>query len=415
MKKPLTFILLILTCFSLSGQEIKETNTDLILKKATELYKSGETERTLRYTRRGLELAPEYHDIRILQVRTLWALEKRMEADKDLFYLLEKASGYIEVKPLALQRINKAATTAEGLEYLHRLESVYPEEIAIQIAKAQLLLEEDRKKEARALAGYYISSSKLSGEQRYVLQQILNRTVSQEIGLSYQHISFSDEYSRNDSWNNGSLEYQHNFGRTPVLARVSYTDRSYDQSLLYELEAYPVISNRFYLYTNLGVSEGTLFPDFRSSVSLYYNFATAFEGEIGGRLLNFQGKGHATAIAGISLYSGKFLFNARGFLGPVRQNKLVQNYQANARYYLNMADNYLFARLGSGISPDERVIYTQVQENPSLESYYSSLGIRHLFWSQHILQLEGGLLFQEITRERNGEQFQMSLSYRIRL
>src|SRR5690606_3740935 len=126
-------------------------------------------------------------------------------------------------------------------------------------------------KEARALANSLITSPDLSGGQRYALQQLLNRTVSTEIGIGYQYTGFSDDYSRKDPWNNASLEYQRNFNRTPVIARVSYTDRSYDQSLLYELEAYPVFSDRFYAYTNLGVSEGSLFPDFRSSVSLYYN------------------------------------------------------------------------------------------------------------------------------------------------
>ena len=104
------------------------------------------------------------------------------------------------------------------------------------------------------------------------------------------------------------------------------------------------------------------------------------------------------------MYTGKFYLNTRIFLGPKINEQLTQNYQANARYYLRNADNYLFLRLGTGISPDETTIFTQVQENPGLEAYYTNAGINFSIGPRHILQLTGGFLFEEISSNKDGNQ-----------
>ena len=130
------------------------------------------------------------------------------------------------------------------------------------------------------------------------------------------------------------------------IQRLNYQDRSYDQSILYELEAYPVFSDRVYAFLNVGVSDGTLYPDLRTSASVFINFLRKFELEVGGRLLHFSNEDYFSGITGITMYTGKFYLNTRIFLGPKINKQLTQNYQANARYYLRNADNYLFLRFG---------------------------------------------------------------------
>ncbi|CAM4037997.1 YaiO family outer membrane beta-barrel protein [Gillisia limnaea] len=274
--------------FTVEAQEITETNSDIIYQRALEAYKNEAYSASLKLTKRGLELAPEYHDIRILQIRNLWALEELQAADSDLDYLLKEAPEYVDVKPLVYQRINKFENSTEVFNFIDRLSHVYPEDTSLNIRKAQALLKDKQRKEARALAMELIAIKGISGADRYVLQTLLNRTVSDEIGLNYQYINFSEDYSRNDSWNSISAEYQHNFNRTAVIGRVNYVDRSYQQGTLYELEAYPVFSDRLYTFTNIGVSNGTMFPDVRTSASVFYNFAKVFEAEAGGRMLFFN-------------------------------------------------------------------------------------------------------------------------------
>lgn len=407
-------VVLFLCSLNIHAQEITETNSDVILEQALEAYKDGKFERSLELTKRGLKLAPDYHDIRILQIRNYWALNNFMAADDQLDYLLLNAPQYIDVKPIVDQRINRFENNAEAIEFINKAEAIYPQDNSLLIRKAQILLKNGQRKEARALAMDLISKEGISGADRYTLQIVLNRSVSDEVGINYQFISFSEDYPRNDSWNSVSGEYQHNFGRTAVIGRVNYSDRGYDHGTLYELEAYPVFSDKFYAFTNVGFSNGEMFPDVRGSLSLFYNFAKVFEAEAGGRLLIFNDSSYFTGIIGLTVYQGKFYLNLRTFLGPERLDQVVQNYQGNVRYYFSNADNYLFLRIGSGISPDERTLFSQVLENPGLEAYYGNAGINFTLGVHHILQLGAGALYEDVTNDVSGNQFIGTAAYRYR-
>ncbi|WP_255702808.1 YaiO family outer membrane beta-barrel protein [Antarcticibacterium sp. 1MA-6-2] len=281
--KNLLFTLVLLLCpFIINAQEVTETNTDILYQKALEHYKNEEYQKSLQLTNRGLELAPKYHDIRILQIRNLWAVNELSKADDELEYLLTEAPEYADLKPLVYRRINLFTNNTGALDYLKMAEIIYPADKGLQVKKAQLLIAEGERKKAREIAMNLISSEGLTGAERYDLQIILNRSVSDEIGFTYQFINFSKDYSRTDPWHTISAEYQHNFDRTAVIGRVNYSNRGYDDAALYELEAYPVFNDRLYAFTNIGFSNGTIFPDLRSSLSLFYNFASVFEAEAGG-------------------------------------------------------------------------------------------------------------------------------------
>ena len=406
----LLLILVLLSAPNVFSQKITETNTDRLYLIAREEYRAGNFETSLRYTERGLELAPDYHDIRILQVRNLWALNRFTEADEDLHYLLQKAPDYVDVPPLVQQRVNRFTIPSEALEFVREVLSIYPQNISLKVKMADLLMRTQQKADARSLAKQLLSNE-ITGAQRYLLQNILTRTIKNRIGLNYQYIGFSEKYTRKKPWNSYALEYQRSFRKTVVLGRATFSDRRYDQGTLYEIDAYPVFSDRFYAFANIGVSNGDIFPDFRNSLSLYYNFAKIFEAEAGSRVQARGGNTFLTGIAGLTAYSGKFYLNSRIFLGPERNGKLVQNYQFNTRYYLKNAENYLFLRLGSGVSPDETSLSTLLLDNPTLDAWYGNLGIHKTLGIHHIVQAGIGLLHEDITAQRNGTQFIGNIGY----
>lgn len=414
MKHLILFGAFMFIFFGAKSQEVNETNTDSIYLKALDAYKAGNFEHSLKLTQRGLELAPEYHDIRILQIRNYWALNNYAPADAQLAYLWENAPNYVDVKPITKQRINRFEDPTEAISFIDRAAIVFPEDVDIQISKAQNLLKNNQKKEARELAFEVMEKEGISGAQRYALQLIINQTISNEVGVIYEYIGFSDDYSRRDSWHTISPQFQNNFNRTAVLARVNFSTWGNRDDILYELEAYPVFSDKFYAFANVGVSSGEIFPNLRSSLSLFYNFAGFLEAEAGARLMHFDESDYLTGIIGLTAYQGKFYLNARAFVGPERLGRYVQNYQGNVRYYFLNADNYLFLRFGSGISPDERIIFSQVQQNPRLDAYYANLGINKTFGARHVFQLGAGILSEDITPERSGIQFLGNASYRYR-
>src|SRR5690606_27011719 len=362
----------------------------------------------------ALELAPDYHDIRLLQIRNNLALTNLSSADQDINILLQKVPQYEGLKAVILQRINRFEDESKALAYLDNIDIIYPEDIIFQVKRSQLYLEANQPKEAKKLATLLIKKNNLEPGHRYLLQNILRQTVTDEIGVNYSYIGSSKEYVDNAPWHSISGEYQHNFGRTSTLARATYSNRGTREGVLYEVEAYPVLSKKLYTFVNLGISSGELFPDLRGSLSVFYNFARIFEAEIGGRVQKYNDDSFYTGILGLTVYHNKFFFNARTFLGPEINNKLVQNYQGNIRYYFSGVDNYVFLRAGNGISPDERILSTQVLENPLLEAYYGTLGVNFSVGVHHHFQVSAGLLYEDLSNDGKGTQGIGSVGYRYR-
>ncbi|WP_324719574.1 YaiO family outer membrane beta-barrel protein [Salinimicrobium sp. HB62] len=409
-KSQFLFFALLLSSFFGYTQQI---DTDKLYLQALQDYREGKYEAALDLTRTGLEVAPGYHDIRILQVRTLFALQKFDAAGTDINLLLMKAPDYEGVKTIAMQRLNQLEGN-EGLKFSDRLFKIYGSHPDLNIRRARLLLESGDIKKAGELATQTYVSGQVNDEQRYALQQIINVTVRNAVQVTGQYISFSDNYPRNDSWYAVSAEYQHNFSNLALIGRTTYSDRSYNDGSLYEIEAYPIFSEKLYAFANVGFSEGQIYPDYRASASVFYNFATSFEAEAGFRGLFYNDNSYFSTIAGLTAYTGRFYLNARAFVGPERLEQMAQNYQFNVRYYLSTPENYLFGRIGSGISPDEPTLYTRAQENPTLEAVFINLGISKTLGIHHVISLSGGVLSEDLPGDETGNQFTSSLSYRFK-
>ena len=415
MKKIILIIwfLLLNTC-ALYSQESETIDPDKIYLEALEAFRNGEFEKTILLTGKGLNVAPQYHDIRILMIKALWAQEFPTEADEELNKLLIMAPMYPDVLPLVHQRFNKFELEQEQLNYVEQMEEIFPDDTFLQIQKADLYIKNNRKAEGRELAFKLLSKQKISGAERYNLQNILARSTSNEVAVGYQYIGFSSDYPLNDYWQNLTAEYLHNFNQTSVTGRINYADRGYEQAYFYEIEAYPVFTDRFYAFVNVGISQGKLFPEFRTSLSLYYNFLKIFEAEAGGRLQKFQANSHFTGVAGLSLYQGNFLFNTRTFIGPERNGQLDLNYQVSVRYYFHSEDDYLFIRLGSGITPDDQLLATQQLSHPGLKANIGMVGVNFSVGIHHLFQISAGLLREDINKDVKGSQYLGNVNYRFR-
>lgn len=407
------FLLFLIFSFSFSAASAQEVDTDQLYFQALEEYRKGNYNTSLQLTTTALAVAPEYHDIRLLRVRNRYALKLFKDTNEDLEYLLTTAPQYEGVKTVAVQRLHQMEIPV-AIPFADKLLQTYEQDIEIKIIKARFLLRSNQPEEARELATEAYKDKSVTDGQRYALHQLINLTVKNAVQLTGQYISFSDDYPRNDPWYVLSAEYQYNFSSMALIGRATYSDRSYSDGNLYEIEAYPIFSEKVYAFGNVGFSTGSIYPDFRASASVFYNFAPSFEAEAGFRSLFYGGNNYFTGITGITTYTGRFYFNTRAFIGPERFEKLVQNYQFNLRYYLSTPENYLFGRIGSGISPDDPTLYTRAQENPSLEAWYINVGINKTFGIHHVISLGGGLLFEDLPNQEKGQQLNASLGYRYK-
>lgn len=410
-------LLVFLICFSagLTAQDIHETNSDSLLFKGIEYYQKAEFKTSLSYAERGLELAPEYHDLRILKIRNLHALREIQLAEKEIFYLLKVSPDYPGLMDLAYRQASLYRRGEESLKYLSQVMNAVPEDRRFQFLYTESLLVLNRTEDARATVQRLESIENLTGEERYRLARILDKTIKSSVGGDYQMFYFRGGYTDKGPWHNASLEYKHLFHETAFIARINYFIKDSNKGALYEIEAYPVLNENFYLHLNMGMSDGAVFPDFRGSISVYYNLPFNLELEAGGRFLQFNGDPAFMSVAGASTYLGKFYLNGRTILGPEKNDELVQNYQVNLRYYYKGTNNYLFTRLGRGISPNELDIISQLQEDTYIKANYFNLGIHFSVHYRHLIRLSAGMLLEDRPGMETRFQVLPSVGYRIRL
>src|SRR5690606_9471194 len=146
-KKNLFSLVLFLSALFSYSQEI---NTDELYLQALQEYMAGNYSRSLNLSETALDVAPEYHDIRILKIRNLFALHQFEQIDKDLDLLLSNVPQYDGVKEIATRRLRQLKNE-EALSYNERLLQLYNDK-DLKIMRAQLLLNTGDKDKARELA-----------------------------------------------------------------------------------------------------------------------------------------------------------------------------------------------------------------------------------------------------------------------
>lgn len=283
-------------------------------------------------------------------------------------------------------------------------------EKALQQIDSSLVLE--NRLEARNLVRQLYTLS-LSDYQKYELHLRQKRLSKHQIGISHELISFNGDYPITEYWNTTAVNYQLSIKKHTLLARVSNSERFNNSGLLYELEGYPVISDKLYGFVAISFANNAFNQNFGNALSLYYNLGKGYEVEVGYRYFDFDSDSFVTAAAGITKYVGSFYINARVTLGPENEEGMYQNYQFTARYYFENAANYAFIRLGSGISPDDTNRFTQVASNPSLKAFNASVGLVH--WYNHFgFGATAGYLIEDLPQNSTGTQWLGALDLKYR-
>ena len=139
------------------------------------------------------------------------------------------------------------------LLFLCSISSFSQEEIKIDevLTNIEMLIENNQKKEAKKLIKALPKGSFTDG-QNYRYQQILKRVHTSQVGLSYDLISFSEEYTSQNTWSNISVDYQHLIGATTLIGRITHSNRTQLNGTLYELESYPVFSKKSEIILSFG-------------------------------------------------------------------------------------------------------------------------------------------------------------------
>jgi YaiO family outer membrane protein len=229
-------------------------------------------------------------------------------------------------------------------------------------------------------------------------------TLKNTISVNYSYHHFDRQFK--DQWQLGSIEYKRTTFLGAVLARINYADRLGREGLQYEVDVYPKLSEKVYLYANIGYSNKMpVFPKWRSGLSIFLSLPKGWEAEGGVRQLRFT-ENIWIGTAGLSKYAGTWLLNVRSFFGPDKESS--QSYFFNARKYLKNEKDFIWFQVGRGVSPDE-ARNIQINTNLKLGSTKLEAGTRLFISKRNQLSLSAGWSRDEFLPEVFGNQYFGSL------
>ncbi len=153
------------------------------------------------------------------------------------------------------------------------------------------------------------------------------------------------------------IEYQYQTKIGKIKPRISYANRFQQTGIQYEINAYPQIDKRKYLYLNYGYSASNIFPAHRAGVEMYRMISKTMEMSAGLRYIDFRESTASMITGSIGLYSGNYYFSARPYLTPRSDAPMGYAGSILARKYGKTGDNYLGLTLSLGVSPESQQLF----------------------------------------------------------
>lgn len=222
------------------------------------------------------------------------------------------------------------------------------------------------------------------------------------------------------------VQFGHKSPKNSIILRINYNQRDQSTGFQPEIDMYPTVSKKAYLYVNYGFSIYDVFPRHRLGLELYHKIPSGFEGSIGGRYMDFGANSKVYILTGsLTKYIGNYAIIFRPFITPDEVTKKVsQSGILNLRKYTLDADNFIGLTVGAGFSPDQRIFLTGTgvtEERRTsiyfLESYRLGLMISKTFNFKHIIIADFDYRYQELKRGQTSQfyhTFSGGVSYRYR-
>ncbi|REH01842.1 YaiO family outer membrane beta-barrel protein [Flavobacterium aquicola] len=243
----------------------------------------------------------------------------------------------------------------------------------------------------------------------------LEKTVrNNTIGVTSEIDIYSEVY---DPMIYNAIKYGRQTKYGSIIARANIDRRLDDVGTQFEVDLYPKIAKGMYAYLNFGVSNSSLFPDYRYGAEIFKSLPKSFEASIGLRALQYD---TTTMIytGSVTWYNGNNYWSLRPYFTP-GDNGLSSSATLTFRKYRSDADNYFGINAGVGISPElnQNYFYANDKRIVNLQSqklnvgYYFSTNDKQNAWGAQL-----GIIHQEIPFDQ-GNFFWIStltLSWEIR-
>lgn len=394
--------------FSLNIYSQDLTSDDLFLQARNAAFEQKDYPAAISLAKKALEKSPDYTDISVFLGR-IYTWNDDLDAARAVFQKLEEKKVSDEDYFLAYASLEYWNDQNEkALEILENGLSYHPESEDLLILKAKIYYGADDYSAAEKATNSLLKINPKNTEARALAVKINELSAKNAVGITYTYSHFDKQFA--NDWHIVGISYKRVTPIGSVILKANYANRFKEGGTQLELEAYPKLSDTFYLYVGAGYSNDVgIFPKYRTGVSLNANLPKSFEAEIGYRQLYFTDN-IFLYTASIGKYYKNYWFNLRTYITPSDKN-ISHSYTGTVRYYTKGAQDYFALQAGTGISPEENRSNLLSNQTYKLKTF--KIGGEYNFSVKEINLFSVSAMYynQEYRPNVKGNQYDFSLGY----
>ena len=406
MRRHVGFLLLMLIPFQAYSQQ--ELSADELFTSArTAAFDEKDYSKSISLAKKALDISPDYTDISIFLGR-IYTWSKDVDSAKSVFEELGKRDVKDEdyfIAYASLEYWND--NNNKAIEIIDKGLSLHPQSEPLWLLKAKTYNSAKDYEAAQVAVDQVLKINPKNTEATGLAVRINDVAAKNAISITYNYSHFDKQFA--DDWHIMSVGYKRVTPIGSVILRVNYANKFAENGTQFELEAYPRLSDMFYLYVGAGYSNDVgIFPKYRTGVSVNANLPYSFEAELGYRQLYFTDN-IWMYTASVGKYYKNFWFNLRTYLTPDHKN-ISHSYTGTVRYYTKSAQDYFAFQIGTGISPEESINNLLQNEIYKLRTF--KIGAEYNFSISRNLFSVGTMYYnQEYRPNAKGNQFDVTLGY----
>jgi len=406
-KRDLVFVISFLLIHLISfSQEKPQEGIDEKFLKAREILFLGQRAQARQAFKNILKESPTYIDARLLLGRA-YSWDKIYDsAYFELSRVIEQKPTYEDAWIAIISNESWAERYLIALNLCDRAIEQFPVNDKFKVKKAELLIKNDDEREAIALLKGWRKEASDSSVIKDVYRKMVGENGRNKAVFKQYYEYHEIPYVRN--WMITSFGYSRKTKIGTVIGRVNVADFVKQSEGIWkepgyqlEMEAYPKVHRKMYLYLAYAYNPNGLFPRHRVGTEAFASLPSSFEASAGFRYMLFKSSADEsfkdvmvyTVSAG--KYYKNFWFSVRTYLTPKTTSLSKSLYFSSRRYFKN-GDNYLEFITGFGASPDEYSVASSPDiEILTLNRYSLKLGYSDRVMYRWLFTLRGGYEYQE--------------------
>jgi YaiO family outer membrane protein len=402
--------LAVAVCVARAVQAGEGPGVDELFQQARSLAFAGQREEARELCREILARSPDYTDVKVLLGR-LHAWDGEYDVARGI--LAEAVASRPTHADARHALVDVELWSDRPLEALRLAEAgleLDPDDPELLYRKARALDRLERQDEAYDALQRTLEIEPERRDARRALRRLLDERLRNRIEVNYE---LEDVEDLEQEWHEASVEYRRKFSRGSVLGRVNYAERFGENGHQYEIDAYPELARRTYLYLNLGYSSTELFPELRYAAEVFHNFPHGYEGSLGFRRLEFENSAVTIYTGSAAKYVGHYWIALRPYYVD-KQDGHSTSLGLTVRRFLNGRYEYVEVGVSGGTEDEEFPVAgataaIAAREEESLNSFTARAELRKRVTDTVIVI--GGIRYR--TEDLDPDRSRDSVTFRV--